>query len=249
MDRVEILGVSVANLSQSDAISALWSLIEQYDGVCRAVYIVNAHTLNLGAEDPIYQMLLNESALTLGDGTGVRWAARTRGVIMKANLVGTDLLPLLFQECRGESPSYFLLGADRDTIGRAANFARLRFPIWEQAGFHHGYLDDPEENEKAISAVNRSNASVLLVGMGNPRQERWIHQHRARLNIPVAIGVGGLFDHWGGNITRAPAWVRSVGFEWSQLLLQQPKKWKRYLIGNPLFLYRMLSARSGEGVL
>ncbi|RAI43655.1 WecB/TagA/CpsF family glycosyltransferase [Rhodoplanes roseus] len=246
VDKVELLGVFVANMTQDEAVGAFESFVDKRDGRCRAVYIVNAHTLNLAAADPGYRVLLNMSALTLGDGTGVRWAARARGETMKANLVGTDLVPLLFGEARGTSRSYFLLGSDRETIRRAAEYARACFPRWRQAGFHHGYLDEPAENDRAIEAINRSGADVLLVGMGNPRQERWIAESRSRLATPMAIGVGGLFDHWAGNLARAPSWVRRAGFEWLQLLLQQPHKWRRYLIGNPLFVYRMLATRSRE---
>mgnify|MGYP003349334003 CR=1 FL=1 len=86
---------------------------------------------------------------------------------------------------------------------------------------------------------------LLLVGMGNPLQETWIDRWRERLGVPVAIGVGGLFDHWGGNLRRAAPWVRRLGIEWVQILLQQPgRKWRRYLVGNPLFLARALRDRS-----
>jgi N-acetylglucosaminyldiphosphoundecaprenol N-acetyl-beta-D-mannosaminyltransferase len=84
---------------------------------------------------------------------------------------------------------------------------------------------------------------MLLVGMGNPIQERFIHDHRHRMDVPLVVGVGGLFDHWAGNIVRAPAWVRRAGFEWAQLLVQQPKKAGRYLVGNPVYLYRALRER------
>src|SRR5690606_24428114 len=122
---------------------------------------------------------------------------------------------------------------------RAAATARVRFPGWIQAGCHHGYVQQPDEAAAAIAQINAAAPDVLLVGMGNPLQERWIHDHLDELRVPVAIGVGGLFDHWAGNLRRAPTWVRALGYEWVQLLLQQPHKWRRYLLGNPKFLYRM----------
>jgi N-acetylglucosaminyldiphosphoundecaprenol N-acetyl-beta-D-mannosaminyltransferase len=77
--------------------------------------------------------------------------------------------------------------------------------------------------------------------MGNPLQEQWIDRFGHRIHVPVSIGVGGLFDHWGNNLKRAPVWVRRNGLEWVQLLLQQPHKWRRYLVGNPKFLFRMVA--------
>jgi len=87
---------------------------------------------------------------------------------------------------------------------------------------------------------------VLLVAMGNPRQESWIHQHRAALRVPISIGVGGLFDHWAGRLRRAPGWVRELGIEWMQILLQQPHKWRRYVLGNPKFLARAVRSAARE---
>ena len=79
--------------------------------------------------------------------------------------------------------------------------------------------------------------------MGNPLQEQWIDRNLNRLDAGVAIGVGGLFDHLAGNLRRAPLWVRAAGCEWVQILLQQPHKWRRYILGNPRFLYRMVFGR------
>ena len=135
----------------------------------------------------------------------------------------------------------FLLGADSETIENAAAACQKQFPGWEQAGFHHGYiLDEDSKNEEVIALINQSKPDMLLVGMGNPKQETWIHENKHKLSVPVCIGVGGLFDHWGGNLTRAPRWVRRLGYEWLQLLIQQPKKWRRYLIGNPKFIFHMV---------
>jgi len=156
---------------------------------------------------------------------------------MRDNLVGTDLMPELFVATAGRGYRYYLLGATPETIERAAATAKAAFPGWEQAGYHHGYVI--EDSAEAIADINRCKPHVLLVGMGNPLQERWIHDHLHELEVPLSVGVGGLFDHWGGNLTRAPLWVRRLGIEWLQILLQQPHKWQRYLIGNWKFLLRV----------
>jgi N-acetylglucosaminyldiphosphoundecaprenol N-acetyl-beta-D-mannosaminyltransferase len=183
---------------------------------------------------------LNSAFRVFGDGTGVRWAARAQGIRLYDNLVGTDLVPEFFAATAGEGFRYFLLGATASTIQRAAATAENRFPGWELAGCHHGYVQEDSAAKEVIEQINASGADVLLVGMGNPLQEMWIHRHLNELRVPLAIGVGGLFDHWAGNIQRAPKWVRKLGYEWLQLLLQQPHKWRRYLLGNPKFVYRML---------
>lgn len=234
---VDVLGVRVANLSQSGALAQLEDMASADDGVSRGLYIVNAHTLNLAFDDPGYRRVLNQGHAVYGDGTGVRWAARAQGVRMRDNLVGTDLVPALFETTAGRGYRYFLLGSTEETIAHAAARAREMFPGWEQAGFHHGYVI--EDSAEAIEKINAARPHVLLVGMGNPLQERWIHDHLHELAVPLSIGVGGLFDHWGGNLERAPLWVRRLGVEWLQILLQQPHKWRRYLIGNWKFLARI----------
>ncbi len=234
---VDVLGVRVANLSQVEAIDALESMCTARDGRSRGLYIVTAHTLNLAWEDAEYRRVLNSGDAVYGDGTGVRWAARAQTIRMRDNLVGTDLVPALFEETAGRGYSYFLLGATAETVDKAAEYARAKFPGWRLVGHHHGYVID--DSAAAIAAINKAQPNVLLVGMGNPLQERWIHDHLHELEVPLSIGVGGLFDHWGGNLERAPMWVRRLGFEWLQILMQQPQKWRRYLIGNGKFLSRV----------
>lgn len=243
---VTVLGVNIRNCSKRDAVLEMEAMITQRPRRSSAIYIVNAHTLNLATEDPEYKSVLNNADVVFGDGTGVRWAARSRGVTMQDNLVGTDLIPQLFQETAGKGYGYFLLGGDEATIERAAASAAQQFPGWRCAGFHHGYIDDPGLTASVVEKVNASSADVLLVGMGNPKQEKWIDAHLAELQVPVCVGVGGLFDHWAGNLRRAGGWVRAHGFEWLQLLFQQPSKARRYLIGNPLFLWRIARLRRDD---
>jgi N-acetylglucosaminyldiphosphoundecaprenol N-acetyl-beta-D-mannosaminyltransferase len=239
---VSVFGVRICNLAQHDAVALLEEALCEYDGQSRAVYFVNAHTLNLASRRMGYRTLLNRAYRVFGDGTGVRWAARLRGVRMKANLNGTDLVPRLFSDTAGRGYRYFLLGATADTIARAAAAAGERFPGWTLAGFHHGFIPKRRCRD-VIEQINDANPHVLLVGMGNPLQERWIDRHLDALRVPLCMGTGGLFDHWAGNLRRAPRWVRWLGCEWAQLLLQQPHKWRRYLLGNPRFLWRMIADR------
>jgi N-acetylglucosaminyldiphosphoundecaprenol N-acetyl-beta-D-mannosaminyltransferase len=241
---VSILGVRIANASRPEAIALLEDLIRHRDGRTHSIFIVNAHTLNMAAADAAYRAVLNTADYVFGDGTGVRWAARLQGIRLRGNLVGTDLVPELFRATAGCGYRYFLLGADEPTIGRAARFTREEFAGWTLAGYHHGYMADRPATAQVIRSINAARPDVLLVGMGNPLQERWIRDHQGELRVPVCVGVGGLFDLWAGNVSRAPRWLRSVGHEWLWRLCQQPRdKARRYLLGNPLFLARILRDR------
>jgi N-acetylglucosaminyldiphosphoundecaprenol N-acetyl-beta-D-mannosaminyltransferase len=243
---VSILGVQIANANREQAIQLIEKLIHAQSAETSPIYIVNAHTLNLASESPPYREVLNAGQMVFADGTGARWAARMRGVKIKANLVGTDLVPDLFRATAGRGYRYFLLGADQNTIARAAETSKRLHPGWQLAGFHHGYVQEAAEATEVIDRINQARPHLLLVGMGNPLQEQWIHRHREQLRVPLSIGVGGLFDHWAGNLQRAPAWVRKQGFEWVQLMMQQPHKWRRYLLGNPKFLLRVTRSAWAE---
>jgi N-acetylglucosaminyldiphosphoundecaprenol N-acetyl-beta-D-mannosaminyltransferase len=242
-----VLGVQIRNRTRRQAIEQLEEALVHRSGRPTSVFFVNAHTLNNAASDPSYREVLNAADRVYADGTGVRWAARLQNIRIRENMVGTDFVPALFQRSPGQGRTYFLLGADARTIELAADYARRTFPGWTQVGFHHGYLADESMLNETIEQINAARPDVLLVGMGNPLQERWIHRHRANLDVGACLGVGGLFDHWAGNIHRAPRWILRLGHEWIWLLWQQPRqKAGRYLIGNPLFLARIFWERCGR---
>ena len=239
---VSVLGVKICDVTKTDAMRLMNGLIRAGAGRCHAVFIVNAHTLNVATELRDYRDVLNSADFVFNDGTGVRWAARQRGVELRANLVGTDLIPEFFDATAHSGYRYFLLGADSETMEKAAAVARDRFVGWTQAGYHHGFVENGRV-DALIKRINASKCDMLLVGMGNPIQERWIHCHQSRLRVPLAIGVGGMFDHWIDKPRRAPLWVRKMGCEWVHKLILQPHKWRRYLLGNPEFLFRMTASK------
>lgn len=242
-----VFGVRIDNIGQRDAIATLEAIIKRRDAASTQttpIFFVNAHTLNLAAVDSLYRDTLNAAEYVFPDGTGVRWAARWNGVRVAENMPGTDFVPALFHATAERGYSYFLLGADEKTIAAAADYAKKEFPGWRCAGSHHGYLADPSVDAAAVEAINAVRPDVLLVGMGNPIQERWIISHRAKLNVALSFGVGGLFDFWAGNVRRSPGWLRRAGHEWLWRLFQDPcGKARRYIIGNPLFLMRLLFRR------
>ncbi len=233
---VDIIGV---NFIDQPFEAALAELGRALDGDARrSVFFANASTLNLAAGDPDYATTLNRADYVYGDGTGVRWAALMRGVRLQSNLNGTDLVPALL--ARRPGLRVFLLGGTCDLIEAAAEGFVRQFPEAVLAGSHHGYFDHSKP-QPVIDVINAAKPDLLLVGFGNPLQERWIGENRDRIDVPLAAGVGGLFAYWAGTLTRAPAWYRRLGIEWVHILMQQPHKARRYLLGNPAFLYRMMA--------
>ncbi|MEC4613840.1 WecB/TagA/CpsF family glycosyltransferase [Tsukamurella tyrosinosolvens] len=237
---VHILGVRFDDLSFDSAVARLQEAAR--GDRPRTVVFPNAATLNLAAESASYRAVLNASTFVFGDGTGVRWAARMRGVRLRANLNGTDVVPALLDATSGLR--VYLLGATEDVNAAAADAVARRFPV-DVVGRHHGFFDH-DACPDVLAAIAAAAPDVLLVGFGNPLQEEWIARNRASLSVPLTAGVGGLFGFWAGTRTRAPGIARRLGVEWVDILLREPHKARRYLLGNPAFLLRSVRSRSAD---
>jgi N-acetylglucosaminyldiphosphoundecaprenol N-acetyl-beta-D-mannosaminyltransferase len=235
-EQFEVMGIRIHCLSTEEVLRRMFHLIA--DDEPHRIHIVNTATLNLAYANSIYRAVLNRGDLVLNDGTGVRWAARKQGVRLPDNNVGTDLIPKLCARSAPRGLRFFLLGGGAETVERAGQTLQQRFPGINVVGMRHGYFLPSEERE-ICNEIVRLEPDVTLVGLGNPLQELWIDRHLDSLKHGIVIGVGGLFDHLAANLRRAPLWMRHAGCEWVHILLQQPYKWRRYLLGNPLFLYRL----------
>lgn len=201
---------------------------------------VNADCLNKAYCDPRYRAILSNAHRVFADGSGIALAGRITQQNVIDNVNGTDLFPLLCKKSQATGMRIFLLGARPNVAKQTQKNMQRQFPETKIVGVHHGYFDD-DETDAVIDKVNASKADVLLVAMGAPTQELWIEQHRNNINAKVCVGVGGLFDFYSGRISRAPLWLRNIGCEWTWRLLQEPKRmWQRYLIGNAVFVLRVL---------
>ena len=200
---------------------------------------VNPDCLNIAYTHDRYRAVLQQAARVLPDGIGVKIGCRMRGVGLAANVNGTDLFPRLCERAARDGFSLFLLGARPGIADLVAENMQARYPGLMIAGIQHGYFGTDEE-DAIIARINASGAGVLLVAFGVPRQELWLAEHHDVLTPPVRMGVGGLFDFYSGRIPRAPLWLREIGLEWVWRLIQEPgRMWRRYILGNPLFLYRV----------
>ena len=243
LNHLSIFGITITDCTIGEARTLCETLINTCNGKPSVIYFINTSTLNLAIPDKNYTAILNNADIVFGDGTGVRWAVRLlHNRRLRDNVNGTDLVPLLLRKPGRGGYGYYMLGAEPQAIQSAADNVRSLFPLWRLAGYHHGDISR-EDNATIVDQINSSGAHLLLVGMGNPIQEKWIHDNRDKLHTPLIIAVGGLFNYWAGNLDRAPLWLRKLGMEWVHILFRQPSKWKRYLIGNGLFLIRVFFER------
>jgi N-acetylglucosaminyldiphosphoundecaprenol N-acetyl-beta-D-mannosaminyltransferase len=234
---LRFFGVDIVNTTMDEATS--WIVHRAKSGTNSQLCFVNPDCLNIAYGDPEYRRILERADRVLPDGIGVHLACRISGTSLVANVNGTDLFPRMCEKAAAEDLSLFLLGSAPGCAEATARNMQVRFRCLKIAGTHPGYFEASEE-AALVDEINRSRADILLVGLGAPRQDVWIANNLSRLNPAVKIGVGGLFDFYSERISRAPQWMREIGMEWLWRLIMQPRRmWRRYVIGNPLFLFRV----------
>jgi len=212
-------------------------------GPPRRVMYVNAHVLNQSRENPILRDALEHSDLVYCDGYGVRLAAKALDVEIPHRMTGADWIWGLATLCEAAGQSIYLLGSEPGVAGEAAQRLRRLYPRLNVAGAHHGYFDlDSPHGERVIEDINARRPDIVLVGMGTPKQELWVQRNARRLDVDVLWTVGALFDYVSGRVPRAPGWLADNGLEWIFRLAIEPQRmWRRYLLGNPVFVSRVLS--------
>ncbi len=256
IDTINLFGIKLSNLSMTEMLALIIENAQRHakrqsdsghsnttenNNLMAQYAFINADGMNISTQNSQYRDCLQTRCdRVFADGSGIRIASICKGVAPKDNLNGTDMFPRLCEQAANAGLSIFLLGADKGVAATAAQKMQLRYPNLNIAGTHHGFIDDPVLESNVIEQINNSGASILLVAMGNPKQELWLTKHKHQLNIGVGIGVGGLFDFYAEKVKRAPLWVRQMGMEWLCRLSQEPKRmWKRYILGNPQFLHRV----------
>lgn len=242
--RQKILGVPVDNgLTMDQALDLMLELARGQEPV--HVAFTNAHCANVAQSDADYLAVLYRTRLNLVDGSGMALAGKLLNRPVTDNVNGTDLFPLLIDRLAGTGIGLYLLGARPGVVDAVADYIADRQPQVIVSGRRHGYFK-PEEEVAIVAEIAASGARILLVCLGVPGQEKWIDRNLDRLGVGLASGVGGLFDFYSGRIPRAPMILRKTGMEWSWRLMQEPgRMWRRYLIGNIVFLWRVMMEKLG----
>jgi N-acetylglucosaminyldiphosphoundecaprenol N-acetyl-beta-D-mannosaminyltransferase len=233
-----LFDLNLDNITMRDAIEMIREKLRQKQQ--SVFFFVNPDCMNISVTNPDYRKALGSANYILPDGIGLVIAGKILGTPLRENINGTDMLPWLCAMAVEEQQSIYLLGGKPGIAEKAAAALSNTFGV-HIAGTGHGYFNRETESSEVVKRINESKASILLVAFGAPLQEQWIARHRRELHPSILMGVGGLFDFYSGNIRRAPRWIREIGFEWVYRLMQEPSRmWKRYIVGNPLFLFRVL---------
>jgi N-acetylglucosaminyldiphosphoundecaprenol N-acetyl-beta-D-mannosaminyltransferase len=215
----------------------------------RRVMYVNAHVVNQSSVTPGLGQALRGADLVYCDGYGVRLAARVLNMPVPHRMTGADWIWGLASLCELSDHPLYLLGSEPPIAREAAARLRRLYPDLDVVGAHHGFFDlDSPHNERVLEDIKAHKARIVLVGMGTPKQELWVDRYAEQLDGAVVWTVGALFDYVSGHTPRAPRWLADNGLEWIfRLAIEPTRMWKRYLIGNPIFLKRVAKeARRGS---
>ena len=209
----------------------------------RRVMYVNAHVLNRSQEEPALRQALERADLVYCDGYGVRLAAKALDVQTPHRMTGADWIWGLATLCEQAGHSIYMLGCDTGVARDAADRLHAQYPRLSVAGSHHGYFEiGSPHDDRVVEDINERRPDIVLVGMGTPKQELWVEHHANDIDTDVLWTVGALFDYVSGRIPRAPRWLSDNGLEWIFRLAIEPQRmWRRYLLGNPVFISRVLA--------
>ena len=207
------------------------------------ICISNMNDIAYGYKDEQIKKATNAASLSVPDGMSLVFLARLKGFDIKERVYGADLMQGFFKMAVQKGyRNYFYGGSEEALKGLTAN-VKKQFPQLKIAGFYSPPFRPLDKKEKGeiIDKINEVSPDVLWVGLGCPKQQLWMSEHRGRLKVPVMVGVGAAFDFLSGNKKQAPKWMRNNGLEWLFRLVKEPKRlWKRYLIGNTIFVWLVL---------
>ncbi len=239
-----MLGTWVDALLWNDAIGHILAWGAQRES--RYICVCNVHSVVTATHDPGLRHALGGADLSTADGAPIAWALRQLGFPAQERITGPDLMWRYLQQAERIGQKVFLYGSTQETLNSLGKAIARAFPQLAVVGmlsppFHApshapSSAEDEAEDEAEVAAINASGAHVVFVGLGCPKQEKWMAAHRGKINA-VLIGVGAAFDFHSGMKKRAPLWWQRHGLEWLYRLGSEPRRlMRRYLVTNTLFV-------------
>ncbi len=244
--RTNILGVGVSQLTMPLAVKTIAEWIQQrHRGY---VCVSNVHIITECQRDPVLRRIHNQADLVTPDGMPLVWVSHWMGQKQVRRVYGPDLMLAVCEAGVAQGFRHYFYGGAEGVAQILIAHLTERFPGLQVAGYDcppFRTLSEAEE-EAAIAQMNACQADIIWVGLGAPKQEHWMANHRSQLDAPVLIGVGAAFDFHAGIKKQAPGWLQRNGLEWLFRLLTEPGRlWRRYLINNPWFLWMIFLQMSG----
>ncbi|MGI6561877.1 MAG: WecB/TagA/CpsF family glycosyltransferase [Clostridia bacterium] len=235
----DILGLNIDDVTMEEALQIALSFTESDSA--KTVYTPNAEIAMAALRDSEFLEILNRGDLVIPDGAGVVLASKIINNPLKQKVAGFDLASAMLKNPEFYDKTFFFFGAKPGVAEKAVEKTKAVNPHLKVAGVQHGYFKE-EETQEIIDRINLLKPDVLFVGLGAPRQEKWIHAHKDRLKVKLIMGVGGTIDGLAGEVKRAPAFFIDHHLEWLYRLIKQPKRFIR-MLNIPAFLWEAVKYR------
>lgn len=248
MSRFRFMNTWIDNLTMTEALDR----VEQMARGDRPSYVVTPnvdHLIRL-EKDEAFREIYDRADLVLADGQPLIWISKLYGTPIKEKISGSDLFPKLCERAAQTGLRMYFLGAAEGVAALAAQKLAARYPGLRVTGTYsppYGFEKDEEEIRHIIRMIHQAGADILIVGLGAPKQEKFIAAHLSELNVPVSLGLGASLDFEAGNLRRAPAWMSRCGLEWFYRLIKEPRRlFKRYLVDDMKIVWLMLKYWKGR---
>lgn len=235
-DGAKVIGAFINALSWGETLTRIadWARARESRYVC----ICNVHSVITASQDAEFKQVVNQADMATPDGMPVAWMLRRQGFFGQERINGPDLMWKYCEQATRSGEVIYFYGSTNETLRLLSAKLRTAFPELRIGGFYSPPFRaiSEAEDEAIIASINASGAGVVFVGLGCPKQEKWMAEHRNRIHA-VMIGVGAAFAYHAGTLQRAPLWMQRYGLEWLHRLCSEPRRlWKRYLVTNTLFV-------------
>lgn len=238
MNQYSVLGMRTDLLTPAEAVETIADWVR--NGIRhKTVAFNNVNMAMCGYYSPEFRKQINQCDFVLPDGQSLVWLARAKGFAAH-RICGPDLTLALCEATQSPGARHYFYGGAEGIAERCASELQKRFPAMIIAGTYSPPFRPltGQEDEAVVQRINDSMPDIVWVGLGCPKQERWMLEHRDRINCGVVLATGAAFDIYAGSIARAPLWMQRYCLEWFYRLLQNPTRlWRRYLIYNTHFLW------------
>lgn len=221
----DLLGVKIDDLTWGEFEESIVDLVKK-GRVSNYLVRPNAEIITYAQKDSGFRNILNSANLSIPDGVGVLNASRILKLGLKGRFGGPESMLDIVKLASDNSFSVYLLGAREKTVAKAVQSLQKQFKDLKIAGCHNGYFTD---NAEVISEINKAKPNIVFVGLGFPKQEKWIWENRSQLKVNLLVAEGGSFDYLAGEVKRAPLFIRKIGFDWLFRLITQPWRISRQI--------------------
>ena len=244
-----VLGVRVNAVDLDGAVSRVEDWIAERKQA-RWVAVMNVHMVMTARDNAAFEQVVADADMVVPDGMPLVWTARRSGFPAQTRVAGPDLFATFLEQTHECGYRHFFYGGTSEVLDSLVARVNAQFPKTKIVGMYAPpfRLLTAKEDAEVVAMINDADPDVIWVGLGCPKQERWMFEHRDRLNSGVMLGVGQVFDIYAGKIRRAPAWMQRTGTEWLYRLCAEPKRlWRRYLVYNTRFLAASLRRSWNRG--